>query len=469
MASFARRIVSKEKKRYKAGGFDIDLSYITKRIIAMGYPSVSTEALYRNPMSEVIRFLEHEHRDHYKIYNLCAERCYDPSYFHGRVEHFPFYDHNAPPFELIQECCENLKSWLDQHPDNVAVIHCKAGKGRTGLMICCFLIYLRTKPNARTALPYYASMRTRDGNGVTIPSQKRYVQYFSTMINAGLSSPLPEHNVTLRSIRINNVPVGGLSFSFKIRESHNFEIYNYKTNNKIRRFREGQVLQVDTPDMYMLPLKGDLKFIFKNHVGLTSKEFLHFWINACFIVGDHVKLSKHELDGPHRDIKHKRFPQDFTVELFFESSEPGPFEKLRRSTVSSHDAHATESTGKTSTSRVDSLNSMSAESPSPSTSPSPSRTSSTDDIAATNTLDHQVNPTDGDDDDSLSYESCSDDEGDSVSNTGISTSAPQSPAQHRDQLADALAEVTLEDNQQQYQQNHLSPPVPEAESNPRSL
>jgi len=38
-ASLARRAVSKKKRRYQSGGFDLDLSYITERIIAMGYPS----------------------------------------------------------------------------------------------------------------------------------------------------------------------------------------------------------------------------------------------------------------------------------------------------------------------------------------------------------------------------------------------------------------------------------------------
>jgi hypothetical protein len=37
------------------------------RIIAMGFPSEGSESMYRNPMSEVQRFLEMRHKDHYRV------------------------------------------------------------------------------------------------------------------------------------------------------------------------------------------------------------------------------------------------------------------------------------------------------------------------------------------------------------------------------------------------------------------
>ena len=47
----------------------------------------------------------------------------------------------APPLPLVSDFCQQMADWLQQDPQNIAVVHCKAGKGRTGTMICCYLVY----------------------------------------------------------------------------------------------------------------------------------------------------------------------------------------------------------------------------------------------------------------------------------------------------------------------------------------
>ena len=43
----ARQMVSQNKRRYQQDGYDLDLTYVTKRVIATSFPSTGVLALYR--------------------------------------------------------------------------------------------------------------------------------------------------------------------------------------------------------------------------------------------------------------------------------------------------------------------------------------------------------------------------------------------------------------------------------------
>ena len=191
-ANLLKRLVSKQKRRYQDENFDLDMSYITDRVIAMGFPSVGCETIYRNSITDVINFFHTKHNDKVKIYNLCLEkdRIYSKNLFSkSQVGLFPATDHNPCPIKLILEFCLDICLYLLKNPKGVAAIHCKAGKGRTGVMICSYLVFSHLCETSEKAFRYYARIRTTDNTGVTIPSQKRYIKYFETFLQANFCPP----------------------------------------------------------------------------------------------------------------------------------------------------------------------------------------------------------------------------------------------------------------------------------------
>ncbi len=178
---WVKKLVSKKKNRLETeDGFNLDMTYITPNILAMGFPADGVEAVYRNHYKDTYNYFESRHKDKYKFYNLCSERHYDAARFHGRVARFPFDDHHPPPMDLFLPFCVDLLDWLQQDEENVAAIHCKAGKGRTGVMICAFMVYCMNMSTTQ-ALRQYGSRRTRDAKGVTLSGQRRFIHYFAQL------------------------------------------------------------------------------------------------------------------------------------------------------------------------------------------------------------------------------------------------------------------------------------------------
>ena len=191
-APFYKHLVSKKKRRYQDSEFDLDMAYITDRVIAMGYPSVGLEAVYRNDVNDVIAFFEKKHKGNVKIYNLCLEkdRIYEKKLFlRSKVALFPSLDHNPCSVKLLLEFCVDICLFLILNLDSVAAVHCKAGKGRTGVMICCYLVFSGLCKNTEEAVNYYGVMRTTNMKGVTIASQIRYIRYFETFLKANFYAP----------------------------------------------------------------------------------------------------------------------------------------------------------------------------------------------------------------------------------------------------------------------------------------
>ena len=96
---FARKFVSGHRRRFTEEGYDLDLSYITPRVLAMGIPASGVEALWRNAATEVASMLISS-TTRYMVFNL-SERNIDTKLFRDRVVDAGWPDHHAPPLPVL--------------------------------------------------------------------------------------------------------------------------------------------------------------------------------------------------------------------------------------------------------------------------------------------------------------------------------------------------------------------------------
>ncbi|KAG7217230.1 hypothetical protein INR49_027774, partial [Caranx melampygus] len=292
-----RRMVSENKRRYQKDGFDIDLTYITDRVIAMSFPSSGKQSFYRNPIGEVARFLDTKHEGHYKVYNLCSEKGYDPQFFHYKVERIFIDDHNVPSLEDMLKYTAGVREWMSADPKNIIVIHCKGGKGRTGTMVCTWLIDSDQFESAQDSLEYFGERRTDKSQsskfqGVETPSQSRYVGYYEIMkTRYGRQLPPPK-SLKIKSIRIHSIAGVGKGDGSDL-----------KVKIFVRKELVFQCVCAKQENCTGIP-KGyeDVPF--------------YFWFNTSFIEENKYAVSTpEELDNPHKPKTWDLYKSDFGVTI----------------------------------------------------------------------------------------------------------------------------------------------------------
>ena len=329
----ARQKVSLKKNRFIHDGFDLDLSYITNKVIAMGFPCEGTQSLYRNSLTDTIRFFNYYHKDCYMIYNLCQEREYDCKKFDGRVVRFPFADHNACPLPMVLQFTDHAKNFLEKNPENVVAIHCKAGKGRTGMFISCLLA--STGLTSADAMKIYAHRRTANNQGVTIPSQRIYVELFKQYCSdvVGYNNRLKAAK-SLKQIDLHGMVLAKEDYVFfqvltpsyhhgyegstvPLPESDEIILYDSRLEVGLVECDKEQINLTIGP-LFGVSFVGDIRLVVYKVQNGSPKKVFQSWINSAFLGSNQLIRPKRELDGAVKDQKNKKFHRDFYIRCIFD-------------------------------------------------------------------------------------------------------------------------------------------------------
>ncbi|KAI9545105.1 hypothetical protein NQZ68_039377 [Dissostichus eleginoides] len=142
----------------------IDLTYITERIITIFCPPECPDEIYLQNLQEILLMLQSKHGHHYMILDT------------GWV------DHLAPDLDQMVSVCSTMKTWLQTHPKHVLVLHCRGGKGRLGVLVASYIHFSNMSASADLSLDHFAMRRFYNDklSAQMTPSQKRHVNAAQT-------------------------------------------------------------------------------------------------------------------------------------------------------------------------------------------------------------------------------------------------------------------------------------------------
>jgi len=283
------------------------------------------EATYRNDIEQVAEMLNARHNNHYMIWNL-SQRIYDYSLFHDMIQPMGWPDHHAPALSLLFKIVSAMDSWLKADKMNVAVVHCMAGKGRTGTVICSYLLYCGEFDDPIKAIHFFGRKRSAIKAGVEQPSQQRYVDYFHEVINGFLPRPKIRE---LKRIVLRPVP----SFSHLNGIRPVLHIFDTSEYPETPLYTNAPVPDIDI--RHYAPYEGKVDIIFRVPIKLkgdilirlyhlssrfggsmtASVPVLRAQFHTGFVSGDVLIFTKDDLDLAYKD---KRCGPNFEMRLYFE-------------------------------------------------------------------------------------------------------------------------------------------------------
>uniref|UniRef100_F1LN91 Tensin 3 n=1 Tax=Rattus norvegicus TaxID=10116 RepID=F1LN91_RAT len=288
---------------------ELDLTYVTERIIAVSFPASCSEESYLHSLQEVTRMLKSKHGDNYLVLNL-SEKRYDLTKLNPKIMDVGWPELHAPPLDKMCTICKAQESWLNSDPQHVVVIHCRGGKGRIGVVISSYMHFTNVSASADQALDRFAMKKFYDDkvSALMEPSQKRYVQFLSGLLSGAVkmnASPLFLHFVILHGAP--SFDTGGACRPFLKLYQAMQPVYT----SGIYRIR----IAIEPAQL----LKGDImvKCYHKKFRSATRDVIFRLQFHTGAVQGYGLLFGKEELDSACKD---DRFPDYGKIELVFSAT-----------------------------------------------------------------------------------------------------------------------------------------------------
>ncbi|XP_051752021.1 tensin isoform X9 [Ctenopharyngodon idella] len=253
---------------------EVDLVYITERIIALSFPGGTEEHKYSVHLREVTTMLRSKHQQHYLLLNL-SERRHDIT---------------------------------KQNP--------RGNWGRTGVVVGAYMHYSNISASADQALDRFAMKRFYEDKAMPVgqPSQRRYVHYFAGLLSGHIkinNKPLFLHHVIMHGIP-NFESKGGCRPFLKIYQAmqpvYTSGIYNVQGDSHT------SICITIEPGLL---LKGDilLKCYHKRYQNPNRDVIFRVQFHTCALHNLALVFTKNDLDETFK--ADERFPEYGKVEFIF--------------------------------------------------------------------------------------------------------------------------------------------------------
>ncbi|XP_070410427.1 si:ch211-191a24.3 isoform X2 [Nothobranchius furzeri] len=298
----------------------IDLTYVTERIISILCPTGCPEDIYLQNLREIIPMLQSKHGHNHMLINLSQES-HILTQMNHKVLNTGWLDLHAPGLDQIFIVCMAMEDWLQAHPKHVLVLHSRGDKGQLGVLLASYIHFSNMAASADLSLDHFAMRRFYNDKLSTLmtPSQKRYVWMLGGVLKRGLRmSPSPSF---LLCVVLHGLPKiradGGCCLFLRVYQSLQAvctsAVYHVSAAQKDRIYFVLQPAQL---------LKGDIMVVcYDINIQSSSRRVVfRLQFHTGLLLGHSLSFSKVDLDCACAD---PRFPDDGKVDLLFSESPDG--------------------------------------------------------------------------------------------------------------------------------------------------